>query len=183
MSKIKVAIVGVGNCASSLVQGIHYYEGERLREAIGLMHRDVGGYLPGDIEVVAAFDIDSRKVGRDVADAIFAPPNCTVVFCADVPPTGVEVRMGRILDGCSAHMADYAEARTFLPAALPEPDAAEVVRELGRSGAEIVVNYLPVGSEEATRFYAECALEAGCGFINNIPVFIASDPEWAALGE
>src|SRR5690348_17158353 len=98
MSKIKVAIVGVGNCASSLVQGIHYYEGERLAEAIGLMHREIGGYLPSDVEVVAAFDIDRRKVGRDVADAIFSPPNCTAVFYPRVPATGVEVRMGRILD-------------------------------------------------------------------------------------
>jgi myo-inositol-1-phosphate synthase len=180
MSKIKVAIVGVGNCASSLVQGIHYYEGERLAEAIGLMHREIGGYVPSDVEVVAAFDIDRRKVGRDVADAIFAPPNCTATFYPRVPATGVEVRMGRILDGCSEHMAGYADDRTFLPATAPEPEMAEVVRELRRSGAEIVLNYLPVGSEEATRFYAECALEAGCGFVNNIPVFIASDPEWAA---
>ena len=183
MSKIKVAIVGVGNCASSLVQGIHFYEGERLADAIGLMHREVGGYLPGDIEVVAAFDIDRRKVGRDVAEAIFAPPNCTAVFCPQIPATGVEVRMGRILDGCSEHMAGYADARTFLVGSSPEPDAADVVRELRRSGAEIVLNYLPVGSEEATRFYAGCALEAGCAFINNIPVFIASDPEWAAKFE
>jgi myo-inositol-1-phosphate synthase len=180
MSKIKVAIVGVGNCASSLVQGIHYYEGERLAEAIGLMHREIGGYVPSDVEVVAAFDIDRRKVGRDVADAIFARPNCTAVFCSQVPPSGVEVRMGRILDGCSDHMSGYADERTFLPATAAEPTAEDVVRELRRSGAEIVLNYLPVGSEEATRFYAGCALEAGCGFVNNIPVFIASDPEWAA---
>jgi myo-inositol-1-phosphate synthase len=180
MSKIKIAIVGVGNCASSLVQGIHYYEGERLTEAIGLMHREIGGYLPSDVEVVAAFDIDRRKVGRDVADAIFAPPNCTAVFYPHVPATGVEVRMGRILDGCSEHMSGYADERTFLPAEAAEPDADSVVRELRRTGAEIVLNYLPVGSEEATRFYAACAIEAGCGFVNNIPVFIASDPEWAA---
>lgn len=183
MSKIKVAIVGVGNCASSLVQGIHYYDGERLTDAIGLMHREIGGYLPGDVEVVAAFDIDRRKVGRDLADAIFSEPNCTAVFHSRVPATGVEVRMGRLLDGCSEHMAGYADARTFLPASLPEPEAADVVRELRRSGAEIVLNYLPVGSEQATRFYAQCALEAGCGFVNNIPVFIASDPEWAAKFE
>jgi len=180
MSNIKVAIVGVGNCASSLVQGIHYYRDEdRLEAAVGLMHREIGGYRPGDIQVVAAFDIDRRKVGRDVAEAVFAPPNCTAVFCADIPATGVEVRMGRILDGCSEHMADYPDARTFLPADAAEPDAVDVVREMKRSGAEIVLNYLPVGSEEATRFYAGCALEAGCGFINNIPVFIASDPAWA----
>ncbi|MFN2375113.1 MAG: inositol-3-phosphate synthase [Candidatus Binatia bacterium] len=183
MSKIKVAIVGVGNCASSLVQGIHYYDEDRLAEAIGLMHREIGGYRPGDIEIVAAFDVDRRKVGRDVAEAIFAPPNCTAVFCPDVPPLGVEVQMGRILDGVSDHMSGYADARTFLVAALPEPEGADVVAELRRSGAEIVMNYLPVGSEEATRFYASAALEAGCGFVNNIPVFIASDPEWAARFE
>jgi myo-inositol-1-phosphate synthase len=180
MSKIRIAIVGVGNCASSLVQGIHYYEGEHLADAIGLMHREIGGYVPSDVEVVAAFDIDRRKVGLDVADAIFAPPNCTAVFYPRVPPSGVEVRMGRILDGCSDHMAGYADERTFLPADIAQPEAAEVVGELRRSGAEIVLNYLPVGSEEATRFYAGCALEAGCGFVNNIPVFIASDPVWAA---
>lgn len=184
MSKIKVAIIGVGNCASSLVQGLRYYDdGERLGEAIGLMHREIGGYRPGDIEVVAAWDVDRRKVGRDVADAIFAAPNCTAVFCPEVPPTGAVVRMGRVMDGVSDHMAEYSEARRFLVAGEPEPDRDEVVAELGRAGAGIVLNYLPVGSEEATRFYAECALEAGCAFINNMPVFIASDPEWAARFE
>lgn len=179
MSKIKIAIVGVGNCASSLVQGIHYYEGERLEQAIGLMHREIAGYRPGDIEVVTAFDIDRRKVGRDLSDAIFAPPNCTARFCTDVPPSGVEVLMGRILDGYSEHLNEYPEARRFAVSQEAEPDADEVIRELRRSGAEMVLNYLPVGSEEATRFYAGCALEAGCGFINNMPVFIASDPQWA----
>lgn len=183
MGKIKVAIVGVGNCASSLVQGIHYYDGEKLESAIGLMHREIGGYRPGDLEVVAAFDVDVRKVGLDVSEAIFAAPNCTAVFCPSVPKSGVAVRMGRILDGVSGHMADYPDARTFVVAKEPEPGQAEVVAELRRSGAEIVMNYLPVGSEEATRFYAGCALEAGCGFVNNIPVFIASDPEWAARFE
>lgn len=183
MGKIKVAIIGVGNCASSLVQGVHYYDGERLDEAIGLMHREIGGYRPGDIEVVAAWDVDRRKVGRDVAEAIFAPPNCTAVFCPEVPPTGAVVRMGRVLDGVSDHMAEYAEKRTFLVAAEPEPGKDEVVDALRASGADILMNYLPVGSEEATRFYAECALEAGCAFINNMPVFIASDPQWAARFE
>jgi len=179
MGKIKVAIVGVGNCASSLVQGIHYYDGEKLAAAVGLMHREIGGYRPGDIEVAAAFDVDARKVGRDVSEAIFAEPNCTAVFCPTVPRSGVTVRMGRILDGVAEHMADYPDARTFRTAGDAEPDKAAVVAELKRSGTEIVLNYLPVGSELATRFYAECALEAGCGFVNNIPVFIASDPEWA----
>lgn len=179
MSKIKVAIVGVGNCASSLVQGIHYYDDDRLEEAVGLMHREIAGYKPGDVEVVAAFDIDSRKVGLDVNEAVFAPPNCTAVFCPKLPRSGVKVRMGRLIDGFSEHMAGYSDTRTFLPSGEPEPDGADVVRILRESGAEIVLNYLPVGSEEATRFYAQCALDAGCGFINNIPVFIASDPVWA----
>ena len=177
--KIRIAIVGVGNCASSLLQGIRYYRARDPQDAIGLMHWDIGGYAPGDIEVVAAFDIDRRKVGVDVADAIFAPPNCTTVFCPDVPATGVSVRMGRVLDGYAEHMADYPDARTFLPADAPQPDQAQVVRVLRQARAEMVLNYLPVGSEQATRFYAECALEAGCGFVNNMPVFIASDPAWA----
>lgn len=177
--KIRIAIVGVGNCASSLLQGIHYYRARDPQDAIGLMHWDIGGYTPGDIEVVAAFDIDGRKVGRDVAEAIFAPPNCTTVFHRDVPATGTAVRMGRLLDGYSEHMADYPDARTFLPADAPEPDQAEVVGVLRQSRAQMLLNYLPVGSEQATRFYAECALEAGCGFVNNMPVFIASDPDWA----
>ena len=179
MSKIKIAIVGVGNCASSLIQGIQYYEGMRPEEAIGLMHWEIGGYSPSDIEVVAAFDIDQRKVGQDISEAIFADPNCTAVFCDEVPPSGVIVQMGRILDGFSDHMRDYDKRETFLLSDEPEPDQSRVVRVLRESGAEILLNYLPVGSEEATRFYAECALDAGVGFINNIPVFIASDPQWA----
>lgn len=150
--KIRIAIIGVGNCASSLVQGIHYYRDRDSSDAIGLMHWDIGGYAPGDIEVVAAFDIDRRKLGRDVAEAIFAPPNCTTVFCADVPPSGSVVRMGRVLDGYSEHMADYPDARTFLVADAPQPDQAEVVRVLREARADMVLNYLPVGSEEATRF-------------------------------
>ncbi len=177
--KIKIALIGVGNCASSLVQGIEYYRLKNPQDAIGLMHWDIGGYGPGDIDVVAAFDIDQRKVGCDVSRAIFAPPNCTAVFCPEVPDTGALVHMGRVLDGYSEHMADYPDARTFLPAQLPQPDQDEVVRILREAGTQIVLNYLPVGSEEATRFYAECALRAGCGFVNNMPVFIASDPAWA----
>jgi myo-inositol-1-phosphate synthase len=177
--KIKVAIVGVGNCASSLLQGIAYYAAKGELEAIGLMHWQIGGYLPSDLEVVAAFDIDRRKVGRDVAEAIFAPPNCTATFQAALPPSGVRVSMGRVLDGVSEHMQDYDEARTFVLAAGPEPSEAQVVQILQASGAEVLANYLPVGSEEATRFYARCALEAGVALVNNIPVFIASDPIWA----
>lgn len=183
MSKIRIAIVGVGNCASSLVQGVAYYDGGRLESAAGLMHREIGGYRPGDIEVVAAFDIDARKVGIDLSRAIFARPNCTAVFCPDMPDSGVVVRMGRVLDGVSGHMGEYPDSRTFVVAQAAQADRDGVVAELLRSEAEIVVNYLPVGSEEATRFYAGCALDAGCGFVNNIPVFIASDPEWAARFE
>ncbi|MFQ5849733.1 MAG: inositol-3-phosphate synthase [Candidatus Binatia bacterium] len=179
MNKIKIAIVGIGNCASSLIQGIAYYKGKESKELIGLMHWDIGGFKPYDIEVVAAFDIDRRKVGKDVAEAIFEKPNCTTVFCGDVPSTGAEVRMGRIMDSFADHMKNYQEGRTFIPADQQEPTEKEVVEALRESGAEILMNYLPVGSEEATRFYAECALQAGVGFINNIPVFIASNPVWA----
>jgi myo-inositol-1-phosphate synthase len=180
MNRIRIAVIGIGNCASALIQGIHYYRKGDLLEAAGLMHRQIGGYEPGAIDIVAAFDIDRRKVGRDVSEAIFAPPNCTKVFFPDVPPTGVVVRMGHLGDGFSAHMQGYPEGQTFLPAEAPEPSREEVVAILKASGAEILLNYLPVGSEEAVRFYAECALEAGLGLINNIPVFIASDPAWAA---
>ncbi len=177
--KVKIAIVGVGNCASSLIQGIHYYKGKDPAQAIGLMHWEIGGYKPEDIEIVAAFDTDVRKVGKDVSEAIFSAPNCTKVFCADIPASGVTVQMGRILDGFSEHMKEYDEKNSFVLSDATEPDQEAVVKTLRESGAQILVNYLPVGSEEATRFYVECALEAGLGFINNIPVFIASTPEWA----
>ena len=179
MKTIKIAIIGIGNCASSLIQGIAYYADKGQNDAIGLMHWDVGGYKPYHLEVVAAFDIDRRKVGKDVSEAIFQPPNCTKVFCRDVPSSGVTVKMGRILDGCSDHLKDYDVNQTFVLAQDPEPSQQTVVQALRTSGAEIILNYLPVGSEQATRFYAECALRAGVGFVNNIPVFIASDPVWA----
>jgi len=179
LDKIKIAIVGVGNCASSLIQGIYYYQKKGADDAIGLMHREIGGYGPGDIEVVAAFDIDKRKVGKDLSEAIFAPPNCTTVFC-DVPETSVKVSMGHVLDGVAPHMKDYPEDQTFVVADEDPVDVVEVLRE---SGAEILLNYLPVGSEEAARFYAQCALGAGVAYINNMPVFIASDPEWAGKFE
>jgi myo-inositol-1-phosphate synthase len=178
MTKIKIAIAGIGNCASSLIQGIEYYKVED-KEPIGLMHREIGGYKPGDIEVVAAFDIDARKVGKDVSEAIFAPPNCTAVFCPEIPSTGVKVKMGRVLDGVSDHMKNYEEGYTFVVSKEQEATKANIVNELKNSGAEMLLNYLPVGSEQAVRFYAECALEAGVAFINNMPVFIASNPEWA----
>lgn len=179
MERIKIAVVGIGNCASSLIQGIHYYRDMGPEEAAGLMHWEIGGYKPSDIEVVVAFDIDRRKVGVDLAEAIFAEPNCTEVFCGDIPATGVKVMMGRIMDGFPAHMEEYPEKDRFVKSSEPEPEEAAVVALLRESGAEILLNYLPVGAEEATRFYAGCALKAGLGFVNNIPVFIASDPEWA----
>jgi myo-inositol-1-phosphate synthase len=180
MGSIDIAVVGIGNCACSLIQGIEYYRRNGDEKHIGLMHYDLGGYKPHDIKVVAAYDIDKRKVGKDLVDAIFAPPNCTKVFCSDIQSDGIIVQMGRILDGVSEHMKDYDERYSFVPSDEPEPTKEQVVRALKESGAEILVNYLPVGSEEATRFYVECALEAGLGFINNIPVFIASDTDWAA---
>ncbi|MEB3883233.1 inositol-3-phosphate synthase [Lyngbya sp. CCY1209] len=179
MEKIKIAIVGIGNCASSLIQGIEYYQGKEPSEAIGLMHWEIGGYKPYDMEVVAAFDIDRRKVGKEVNEAIFAEPNCTTVFCSELPATGVKVRMGKVLDGFSEHMENYEEKYTFALADEPEPSKAEMVEILKESGAEILVNYLPVGSQKATEFYAECAVDAGLGLVNCIPVFIASNPLWA----
>ena len=180
MGSIEIAVVGIGNCACSLIQGIEYYRYKGDEEHVGLMHYDLGGYKPQDIRVVAAFDIDERKVGKDLSEAIFASPNCTEIFYKDVESNGLKVQMGRIMDGFSEHMKDYDEKHTFIPATEPEPSREKVIRALRESGAEILLNYLPVGSEEATRFYAECALEAGLGFINNIPVFIASDTDWAA---
>ncbi|HVW93530.1 MAG TPA: inositol-3-phosphate synthase [Devosia sp.] len=168
---IRIGIVGVGNCASSLVQGLTYYRDASGNEPIpGLMHTDLGGYRVGDVEVVAAFDINASKVGRDVAEAIYAEPNNTERF-AEVAPIGVKVCRGPTLDGIGKYLEDVLVESTE-----PVADVAEVLR---RSGVEVLVSYLPVGSEEATRFYAEQALAAGCGFINCIPVFIASRPEWA----
>jgi myo-inositol-1-phosphate synthase len=143
------------------------------------MHRNIGGYTPDAIDVVAAFDIDRRKVGKDVSEAIFSLPNCTTVFCPDIPLLNTPVLMGPILDGVSDHMLDYDPKRSFLPADLPQLDKAAVVRQLKESGTEVLLNYLPVGSENASRFYADCAIDAGVAFVNNIPVFIASDSTWA----
>jgi len=178
MKSINIAVVGIGNCTSSLVQGLEHYR-DGANATIGLMHHELGGYKPSDIRVVAAWDIDKRKVGLDVADAIFAKPNCTAIFCQSITPTGTKVQMGRILDGVAEHMADYADDRTFLPSDAREPTKDEVVALLRESRADVMMNYLPVGSQQATEFYAECALEAGVAFVNNIPVFIASNPEWA----
>lgn len=176
MEKIKIAIMGLGNCASSLIQGIHYYKNKDPEEAIGLMHPVIGDYTASDIEVVAAFDIDKRKVGKDVSEAIFAKPNCTQVFCPEIPEMGVKVSMGKVLDGVAPHMSNYDDDYTFVVSDEEQSDIVEVLKE---SGAEMLVNYLPVGSEEAVRFYAQCALDAGVAFINCMPVFIVSDTEWA----
>ncbi len=178
MSSINIAIVGVGNCASSLVQGLSHYR-DGANDTVGLMHWDLGGYRPSDIRVVAAWDVDARKVGHDVADAIFAKPNCTAIFCESIEPTGTKVQMGRILDGVADHMEDYADDRTFVVAKEREATKDEVVAALRSAKVDVLMNYLPVGSQEASEFYAECALEAGVAFVNNIPVFIASNPEWA----
>ena len=183
MAKIRIGIVGIGNCAFSLVQGIEHYKTKTEKDIIGLMHWDIGGYKPYDIEVVAAFDIDKRKVGKDISEAIFQLPNCTTIFHENVSKKGTIVRMGRILDGFAEHMKNYDEKYTFLLSDEKEASKEDVVRELRESGTEILLNYLPVGSEEATKFYAECALDAGVGFINNMPVFIASDSKWAGRFE
>lgn len=181
MKKIKVAIIGVGNCASSLVQGIEFYRKTNLGskpspEALGLMHYEIGGYRPQDIEIVCAFDIDKRKVGLPIRKAIFQAPNCTKLITNHLAEPDAPVLMGHVFDGVAEHMKDYPENRTFvLSGAAP----VDVVKALKRSGAEIALNYLPVGSTRATEFYAECCLEAGVSLINCIPVFIASKPEWA----
>ena len=178
MEKIKIAMVGIGNCASALIQGIDFYGHKSEDEAIGFMHWDIDGYKPGDIEVVAAFDIDKRKVGKDISEAIFQLPNCTKPIYPDIPQKGVVVKMGRVLDGLADHMKNYDKKYAFLLSDEEEPSEEDVVNILKESGAEMLLNYLPVGSEIAARFYAECVLKAGVGFINCIPVFIASDPDW-----
>lgn len=179
MKKIKIGIIGVGNCASSLVQGIYYYQGKQPNKPTGIMHWNIGGYSPGDIEVGLAFDIDKRKVGQDVSLAIFQQPNCTKIFEPNIPYMNICVQMGKILDGYAEHMQNYPEETAFRLSDVPEPSMEDVILAIKSSGIEILLNYLPVGSENATKFYAECALQAGVAFINNMPVFIASNPEWA----
>jgi myo-inositol-1-phosphate synthase len=171
MGKLRVAIVGVGNCASSLVQGVHFYADAQPGDHVpGLMHVELGGYHVRDIEFVAAFDVDAKKVGRDLAEAIRSGENNTIQF-ADVPPLGVEVQRGPTLDGLGHYYAETIE----------ESDAApvDVAVALAASGADVLVCYLPVGSEDAARHYAEQALKAGVAFVNCLPVFIAGRPEWA----
>lgn len=175
MSKINIAIAGVGNCASALLQGIEMYK-VSPENSTGLIDYNLGGYTPADVNVVAAFDVDKRKVGKSLKEAVFAKPNCTKVFYEKLPDYPVKVEMGPVLDGISEHMADYSEEKSFLVAAQKPCDVAKVLKE---SGAEILINYLPVGSEKAVRFYAQACLEANVGFINAMPVFIASDESWA----
>jgi myo-inositol-1-phosphate synthase len=168
--RIRVAIIGVGNCASSLVQGVHYYRNAKPGDPIpGIMHVDLGGYHIRDVEFVAAFDVDKNKVGQDLADAIYAKPNNTYRF-ADVPKTGVRVSRGMTHDGIGKYLS---KVITKAPG-----ETADIVKILRETKTDVVVSYLPVGSEEATKWYVEQVLEAGCAFINCIPVFIAREPYW-----
>ena len=177
MPVIKVAIVGIGNCASSLVQGAAYYT--RAPLAAGLINDFIGGYTPGDVRFVLGIDVDARKVGKDIAEAIFSAPNNTKIFCRNVPETGARVIRGRTLDGVAEHML-HAGERGFMLDDRPDATQAEIVAALTAAQADILLNFLPVGSQEASEFYMECALEAGVAVVNCIPVFIASDPEWEA---
>ena len=168
--KLRVGLVGVGNCASSFVQGVDYYRSASANEPVpGLMHVALGGYHVGGIEIASAFDVNAAKVGRDVSEAIFSPPNNTMRF-ASPKPSGVRVARGPTLDGLGKYLREEITEST-------EP-VADVTRTLRESGTEVLVNYLPVGSERAAEFYAERALEAGCAFVNCIPVFIASRENW-----
>jgi myo-inositol-1-phosphate synthase len=171
MGSVRVAIVGVGNCASSLVQGVEYYkDADPASRVPGLMHVQFGPYHVRDIEFVAAFDVDAKKVGRDLAEAIVASENNTIKIC-DVPPTGLTVQRGPTMDGLGEYYAQIITESDEQPA-----DVVSVLRE---SRADVLVSYLPVGSEQADRFYAQCAIDAGVAFVNALPVFIASDPVWA----
>jgi myo-inositol-1-phosphate synthase len=169
--EVRVAVVGVGNCATSLVQGVQYYaDADPTSRVPGLMHVDFGGYHVRDVRFVAAFDVDAKKVGRDLSEAIFASENNTIKI-ADVPPLGVTVQRGRTMDGLGR----------FYRETITESDEApvDVVAALRDARADVLVSYLPVGSEAADKFYAQCALDAGVAFVNALPVFIATDPEWA----
>ena len=171
MGSIRVAIIGVGNCASSLVQGVHYYRDAAPDQAIpGLMHVEFGGYHVRDVEFVAAFDVDAKKVGRDLAEAITASENNTITIC-DVPPLGVIVQRGPTHDGLGKY---YRETITE-----SDTDPVDVTAALRDANVDVVVCYLPVGSEQAAKFYAQCAIDAGCAFVNALPVFIAGTHEWA----
>ena len=174
--EIRLAIVGVGNCASSLLQGIEYYRNRPCDQTAGLLHEEIGGYEVGHIRPVAAFDVDVRKVDRPLHEAVFAPPNCTTVFHRELPDYGVTVRMGPVADGVASHMADYPETQSFRVADAEPCDVAEILK---KTRADVLVCYLPVGSERAVHRYAEACLEAKVAMVNCIPVFIASHPEWS----
>ena len=175
---IKIVIAGIGNCCSSLIQGLYYYKNVISDDELvpGLMHNLIAGYKISDIKVVAAFDIDARKVGKDLSEAIFALPNCTKIFCRDIPKMGVRVQMGPVLDGVAEHMAEYPEDKRFV---VSKEKPIDIAKELKKSEAEILLCYLPVGSQKAVEYYANCALKAGVAFLNCMPVFIASDKNWS----
>ena len=180
MAKIRIAIAGVGNCASSLLQGLEYYKhapADERAHPTGLMHYELGGYKPDDIEVVCAFDIDARKVGRPLEEASFAPPNNTITIWRDLPKYGVRVEMGEVLDGVADHMANYPPERSFVVA---REAPVDIERRLRDSGAEVMLCYLPVGSQQAVERYARACLETGVSLLNCMPVFIVSDEKWAA---
>lgn len=177
MRKIRVAVAGVGNCASALIQGLHFYKDRDEHEMAGLMHPMIGSWRCTDLEVVAAFDIDRRKVGRPVEEAIFAKPNCAVRFQKALPVSETMVQMGPVLDGFAPHMERYPDDEAFR---LADAEAVDVVQALRDAKAEILICYLPVGSEQAVRHYAQACLDAGVSMVNCVPVFIASDPGWAA---
>ncbi|MEU8267817.1 inositol-3-phosphate synthase [Sphaerisporangium sp. NPDC049002] len=171
MGSVRVAIVGVGNCAAALVQGVQFYkDADPASRVPGLMHVQFGDYHVGDVEFVAAFDVDAKKVGRDLSEAIVASENNTIKIC-DVPPTGVTVQRGPTYDGLGEYYREMIEESDESP--------ADVVAVLKEARVDVLVSYLPVGSEEADRFYAQCAIDAGVAFVNALPVFIASDPVWA----
>jgi myo-inositol-1-phosphate synthase len=175
MGSVRVAVVGVGNCAASLVQGVQYYrDADPAGSVPGLMHVTFGDYHVRDVEFVAAFDVDAKKVGFDLAEAIFNSENNTVKI-SDVPPLGVTVQRGHTLDGLGKYYLETIEEATGEP--------VDVVQVLKDTEADVLVSYLPVGSERADKFYAQCAIDAGVAFVNALPVFIASDPEWAAKFE
>ena len=177
MNRVRVAIVGVGNCACSLVQGGAYYR--RRISTDGLIYQSIGGYYASDVEFVLGIDIDRRKVGKPLHEAIFADPNNTQVFEADIELTSAQVIMGRVLDGVAPHMVQAGELG-FQIADLPEPSQDDIVAALKRERVDVLINFLPVGSQRASEFYMECALEAGVGVVNAIPVFIASNAGWEA---
>ena len=175
MGKIRVGIVGVGNCAASLVQGVHYYhDADPAQKVPGLMHVRFGPYHVRDIEFVAAFDVDAKKVGRDLSEAIGASQNNTIKIC-DVPPLGVTVQRGHTLDGLGKYYREIVE--------VSDEEPVDVVAALSAAEVDVLICYLPVGSEDAAKFYAQCAIDAGVAFVNALPVFIASTPEWAAKFE